>query len=135
MSNVTTKPHSVLAAATLLLVVLRWGNVVNSQIPGGSFTDVKLVPNVNTPDTWELLPYISPNGRELYLSRGPTGQANIWVARRESTLVDFGEPVMLGPPINSDASEVGSRLSDDGLTMIFNSSRDGNYDIFAATGR
>jgi len=48
----------------------------------------------------------------------------------------FGEPINLGPMVNSPAQEAGQSLSADGLTLFFGSNLfggNGRYDIYIAT--
>ncbi|MFC1795122.1 LamG-like jellyroll fold domain-containing protein [Planctomycetota bacterium] len=75
---------------------------------------------------------ISFDGLILYFSsdrpRGFGGE-DIWVTQRESKLDSWGEPVNLGPVVNSSAYENGPSLSADGLALFFNSNRPGGYGL------
>lgn len=81
----------------------------------------------------EVSPCISPDGLHLYFSdyphsaprSGGLGQADIWVASRPNTSSPWGEPVNLGPVVNSSAAECRPDLSADGLMLFFSSDRDG----------
>jgi len=83
-------------------------------------TPVNLGPEVNS-STNEWSPSISPNGLELYFVRrsGGYGSDDIWVSRRATTNDPWGEPVNLGPIVNSSASESMTFLSSDGLSLFF----------------
>ena len=107
----------------------------------GYFTDVKPVANVNSSSEsiTQWAPRISRDGLELYFTRWEGDRvfetADLWVATRPSTLVDFGEPVRLGPGVNTDIFEAYGHTSSDGLRMYFTRlSRDGSRaDIYVAT--
>jgi hypothetical protein len=83
---------------------------------------VNLGPPVNSPGN-EGSPWISPDGLELYFSSdrpGGSGLADIYVSRRPTTSDPWGEPVNLGPGVNSPAHESWPSLSPDGLLLLFN---------------
>jgi WD40-like Beta Propeller Repeat len=104
------------------------------QLPGGFFTNVKPIANVNDPDRFELNPRISRDSLELYFDRGVFGgDANIWVARRTNANEDFAAPTQLDSPINSGSTEHLGSISRDGLSLFFHSNRDGHSQIFMAT--
>jgi len=87
-----------------------WGNAVN------------LGPVVNS-DTYDFGTCVSADGLELYFHAwnrpGGHGELDLWVATRETTDDDWGQPVNLGAPVNSSASEGYPSLSTDGLTLFF----------------
>jgi hypothetical protein len=58
---------------------------------------------------------------------GGVGGLDLWVSRRSDTHSPWGEPVNLGPPVNSEADERGSALADDGVTLFFSSNRAGSF--------
>jgi Tol biopolymer transport system component len=91
---------------------------------------VNLGPKVNTPDD-DGLATISADGLSLYFhsfSRpGGLGLGDIWVTTRPSTDASWGDPIHLGPPVNSAASEGAGSISIDGLEFYFFSSRSGAY--------
>ncbi len=101
-----------------------WGPVVN------------LGPPVNTEhDDWQLV--LSRDGLELYFCDddtsprpGGSGNVDIWVARRESLGAPWGEPVNLGPNVNSAAWDSAPYLSRDGLLLFLDSRRPGGYGNF-----
>ena len=84
-----------------------------------------LGPAINTPDDLvsDCMPDISDDGLELYfMSNRPgsyAGNYDLWVATRETTDDDWGEPNNLGPPINTEYDEAFPRILHDGLTLIF----------------
>jgi len=83
---------------------------------------------------------ISANGLELYFGSydrlGGYGHYDIWVATRAATEDEWGDPVNLGPTINSSSREGGPDISADGLTLHFSVlDRAGGYggqDLWAA---
>ena len=64
------------------------------------------------------------------------GQSDIWIATRETTNDDFGAPANLGATINSPYHDGGAALSDDGMTLVFESGRHdgrvGDVDLWIA---
>ncbi|MFB0556216.1 MAG: LamG-like jellyroll fold domain-containing protein [Phycisphaerae bacterium] len=93
---------------------------------------VNLGPIVNSAGN-DSDPSISHDGLSLYLStfRGPRpgglGGDDIWVTRRASTSHAWGEPVNLGPPINTAHNDFMPTISADGLSLFFSSDRPGGY--------
>ena len=88
---------------------------------------VNLGPPVNSSydESW---PQISSDGLSLFFSDGdwgypvrPGGQgkADIWVTTRASRQAEWGEPVNLGPLVNSNQHDTAPSLSADGLSLIF----------------
>jgi len=72
-------------------------------------------------------PSISADGLSLYFHSIRSGVADLWVTRRSATSEPWSQPVNLGPTVNSSASDVCPRISRDGLSLFFESSRDGGY--------
>ena len=86
---------------------------------------VNLGPTVNS-WTDEFSPSISVDGMSLYFSsRLPGGADNgeIWVTTRPTVSDPWGEPIFLGPNINSSAWEQDPAISADGLALFFCSTR------------
>lgn len=82
---------------------------------------VNLGPTVNSP-AGELAPSISTDGLSLYFSSdrsGGYGVQDIWVTTRETKSAPWGEPVNLGPTVNSVAREHAPSISTDGLELYF----------------
>jgi Tol biopolymer transport system component len=80
-----------------------------------------LGPPVNT-SYHEEFPCISSDGLELYFSSdrpGGYGANDIWLVRRATTSDPWGEPVNLGPKVNTQASETPTSISSDGLELYF----------------
>jgi Tol biopolymer transport system component len=69
-----------------------------------------------------MTPWIAQDGLELYFSSdrpGGYGVVDIWVATRATPNDEWGEPVNLGPPVNTTAGEYYPCLSPDGLLLFF----------------
>lgn len=96
--------------------------------------------NFNT-EALEGCPFISPDGKMFFIaSNRPGGQGglDIWVSTRASAADAWGEPVNLGPPINTAANDFCPTIDRDGKTFFFVSNRSGhcgatpNADIYTA---
>jgi ankyrin repeat protein/beta-lactamase regulating signal transducer with metallopeptidase domain/Tol biopolymer transport system component len=82
---------------------------------------INLGPTVNSP-AGDKAPCISADGLSLYFSSdrpGGSGGLDLWVTTRQTRTVPWGEPVNLGPPVNSTADEHSPSISTDGLTLYF----------------
>ncbi|HAB19739.1 MAG TPA: hypothetical protein DCE44_25305 [Verrucomicrobiales bacterium] len=109
-------------------------------------TAVALPSPINLPGTMSGTPWLSSDGLTLYFASnrpGGYGKFDLWVATRNTTDENWGEPVNLGPSINTSAAELMPCLSADGLTLYFGdgnpfgwTARNGtseNYQIWTAT--
>lgn len=78
-------------------------------------------------------PSVSASGLSIYFvsDREVTGGGDIWVARRNSTGEQFGNPENLGSSVNSSADEGSPSISADGLELFFDRAPEGH--IFVAT--
>ena len=84
-------------------------------------SSVNLGSIVNSPST-DGAPWISSDGLELYFSSfrsGGYGGADIYITTRVSQDAPWGEPVNLGPVVNSQYREQFVSLSPDGLLLLF----------------
>ncbi|HUT35704.1 MAG TPA: protein kinase [Planctomycetota bacterium] len=80
-----------------------------------------LGPVVNTSKA-ELAPCLSADGLTLIFKSdrsGGHGAADLWMSTRRSATEPFGQPVNLGPMVNSSQQEGGPTLSADGRTLYF----------------
>ena len=90
---------------------MNWGPVVNSEYD-------------------DQLPSISSDGLELYfMSRPPggVGDWDIWVAQRETIHDPWGQPMNIGPTVNSSGEDWAPCISADGLELYFEANRTGGY--------
>jgi serine/threonine protein kinase len=88
---------------------------------------VNLGPTVNS-RVGDSSPALSADGLTLLFvstRSGGLGRHDLWMSTRTSVEEPFGEPVNLGPPLNSSAGEGGPALSSDGRTLLFHSDRPG----------
>jgi len=89
-----------------------------------------LGPTVNSPGD-EHAPSISTDDLELYFSvnagesgrPGGSGKWDIWVTTRKTKAEPWGEPVNLGSKVNSPVSDGSPFISNDGLSLYFDSYR------------
>ena len=97
-----------------------------------------LGPTINSSSN-DAGPDISANGLTLFFHSdrtGGSGGADLWVSTRNTTDDDWGEPVNLGPTVNSSQWEFSPSLSADGLSLFFASNRSGGpggYDLWVTT--
>jgi len=131
---------------------------VSYRSGGSGGRDLWLTTRATTSDPWgepanlgpvvnssahEMAPSISANGLELYFSGwgyvfrpGGYGNADIWVTTRPTKDALWGEPVNLGPVVNSSYAERQPNISADGLWLFFQSNRTGGFgqgDIWMTT--
>ena len=90
---------------------------------------VNLGPLVNNSvSNWA--PCISVDSLELYYEAnrsGSYGGQDIWVVVRETKDDPWGEPVNIGPTVNTSDNEAGPGISADGLELYFRSGRSSGY--------
>jgi len=99
-------------------------------------TPMNLGPLVNS-SADEASLAISPDGLELYFSGyrsaaayvrpGGYGQSDLWVTKRATRNDPWGQPVNLGPLVNSAYQDLQPSISVDGLVLFFDSTRPGGY--------
>jgi hypothetical protein len=87
----------------------------------------------------DINPSITSDGLTLFFSSkapGGSGGYDLWMVTRPTVSSRWGAPVNLGPDINSEADDADARLSPDGLSLYFDSTRpggSGGWDIWVAT--
>jgi len=65
-------------------------------------------------------PSLSTDGLELYFTASPLEpETSLYVTKRETKDAPWGEPVSLGPTVNNWSSQTMSRISSDGLLLVF----------------
>ncbi len=103
---------------------------------GFTFTDFEPVRSLNT-GSLEGSPFLTDQDLTLYFFSdrpGGLGSRDVWVATRGSVAEDFTGAQLVGG-VNSAALDLLPRLSPDGLTLFFESTREGgsgSADIWAA---
>ncbi len=118
------------AGAILLLVVLACVVLTNAYVAKADLdfsTPTNLGPTVNS-SAWDLAPNISADGLELFFIStrpGGSGDADIWVTTRATKEDDWGNPVNLGPTVNTLYGDDSPSISSDGSTLYFDSDRSG----------
>ncbi|MFC1603897.1 hypothetical protein ACFL5F_02615 [Planctomycetota bacterium] len=124
--NKTIKP------ALLLLVMGLCTNVANADLIFG--TPTNLGPNINTSSS-DAGPSMSTDGLELYLDGdrpGGYGSYDLWISTRATTNDPWGDPINLGPSLNTSVYDFGPSISANGLEIYFSSNRGGAIDIWVA---
>ena len=79
---------------------------------------INLGSTINGPD-WDREPSISSDGLVLFFSCNQTGYIDLWFTSRETKNKTWGEPINLGPSINTLTAEDGISISVDGRTLYF----------------
>jgi len=119
------------------------------SVPDGEWSSPVLLGIEGGIGWFEDTPHANADGLTLLLTDGvwfddfsphrPNGfgQADIWIATRETTEDNFGAPENMGETINSRYYDGGATLSADGLTLLFDSSRPdgrvGGVDLWMAS--
>jgi beta-lactamase regulating signal transducer with metallopeptidase domain len=120
------------AGAMLLLVVLACVVLTNAYVAKADFefsAPVNLGPMVNSSYS-DGTPSISADGLSLYFNaQRPDGYGDydLWVTTRTTISEPWGEPINLGPKVNSPYGDGGPIISADGLSLYFGSYRPGGY--------
>jgi hypothetical protein len=95
-----------------------------------------LGPMVNS-ESGDVYPSLSADGLSLYFTSnraGGYGIWDLWMTTRETTSDPWGEPVNLGPTVNSPYRDMASSISSDGRVLFFWSIRSaGEGDIWMTT--
>jgi Tol biopolymer transport system component len=92
---------------------------VSAPESGGWKNLTNLGPRINTP-AMESEPYISPDHKELYFAstrEGGKGKVDIWMAAKAHD--DWGDPVNLGGPVNTEYEETQPFVTPDGKNLYF----------------
>jgi len=104
--------------------------ILGSRLVGGEWTQPEVTEFSADPTAGEIEPHITPDGRRFFFvsdgsadgspvpeaDRGQWERADIWVMERAES--GWGEPVRLGPPVNSEADEFFPSSTADG-TLYF----------------
>ena len=109
---------------------IRMGDVWSEAINPGAPLNTK---------HWETYPSLSPTGDELYFASnrpGGVGKSDIWKSKvtiLENGMLNFSEPVNLGPKVNSPEDELSPFIHADNHTLYYSSKGMkglGGYDVF-----
>ena len=94
-------------------------------------TAVRLADNINVGGSGADSPEISADGLALYFTSvdrpGGYGADDIWVTTRANLTDSWGDPVNLGPLVNSAGAEWQPDISADGSTLYFSQSFVGDF--------
>ncbi len=94
-----------------------------------AWSEPKIVRNTSGRGALTISPCLAGDGLALYYSRfsfkEKERQRDVWVCRRIATGAPFGEPAPLEGLVNTTASEGGVAVSNDELTLIVTSDREG----------
>jgi len=108
---------------------------VSLQTSAGTFAAPVPAAGLNTLSQ-EQFASLSKDGLEIFFSSdrpGTLGGLDLWRATRPRTSDPWGVPVNLGAAVNSSFVEGRSAISWDGMTLYFNSNRNGSVDLFQTT--
>jgi hypothetical protein len=140
-------------AGSYSVVVRNAGGAITSQVAGlsvrpqdvVSLGDRELKFGQLSAPIWEA-PRIDDEAQSItgdgltlfYGSKAPGGSGNldIWMVTRPTVSSPWSAPANLGPTVNSPAIDTGPRLSPDGLSLYFSSTRpggSGGYDVWVAS--
>jgi hypothetical protein len=111
-----------------LTLVLALCMVAKADFTFGEPTN--LGPAINS-ESHDEAPSISVDGLRLYFGSwrsGGYGNNDLWVSTRPTIEDEWGQPENLGSIVNTSARDGGPRISADGLSLYFNSTRPGGYE-------
>jgi hypothetical protein len=118
-----------------LSLLLAAVSVLAAEVAQAGFTfgpPTNLAVPINSPEN-DGTPSISADGLSLYFNSqrsGGYGHFDVWVTTRDTIDGVWGEPVNLGPTVNSPASDHCPSISADGRMLFFMSNREGGHGAF-----
>jgi hypothetical protein len=101
--DLTLAPDGLEAFFTVMLGDFTQSAVATVREVDGVWTTPELAPFSRDARWRDLEPHLAPDGRHLYFASDRTGNEDLWVCLREDR--GWGEPVNLGPRINTPAPE------------------------------
>lgn len=113
----------------------RGGNIFVSKVVNGKWKTPESLGKPINSSYWEGGVCISPDGKRYFFSserKGGYGGSDIWMVEKKNKK-EWGQPVNLGPEINTPYDEGGMFLAPDGKTLFFCSNGPnsmGSYDVF-----
>jgi hypothetical protein len=96
-----------------------WGAPVNMGAPFNS-SSMDVSPTLSHDELIFIFASNRPGGHG-------TNNHDLWMCTRSSVQEEWGQPVNMGPSVNSSAHDYYGNLSPDGLVLFFESRRSGNY--------
>lgn len=113
----------------------RGGDIFISKISNGKWRTPEPFGKPLASSYWEGGACISADGKRLIFTserKGGLGGSDIWMVEKINKK-EWGKPVNIGPPVNSEFDEGGVFLAPDGKTLFFCSNGPnsmGSYDVF-----
>jgi uncharacterized protein YfiM (DUF2279 family) len=104
------------------LYFVRDGDIWYSSWTDTGWTNPKeLGPKINGGPTGEYSPSVSPDEKKLYFVDDARAGYNwdVWVSTWDSLANDWGNPVNLGPPVNTQFVESAAKIGADGQRLYF----------------
>ncbi len=111
------------------------GEVYVSKITAGKWKTPEHLGKPISSSYWEGGACVSPDGKTYFFMserKGGYGRSDIWMVQKLNKK-EWGEPVNLGPEVNTKYDEAGMFLAPDGKTLFFcsdNPNSMGSYDVF-----
>ena len=99
-------------------------DIYYTELINGNWTKPDKVPNINLPQSWDSQPTVSPDGNTLFFAsdrEGGLGSVDIYLTRRNPLTGEFGQPLNLGPIVNTKGNDKCPFLHADGETLYFSS--------------
>ncbi len=112
-------------------------DIWEATVDGDEVSDIGSVEGFVNSDSWESQVAISCDGSTLFFASkrtGGYGGTDIWMSERNDLGI-WGEPVNLGPKINTSEDEEAPYITNDGKTLYFSSTGHlgmGEQDIFVS---
>lgn len=107
--------------------------VTTRPTPDSKWTEpVSLDAPVNSASL-DAAPCLSDNGLELFFTSMRDGRPDLWVSKRSNVGDQWLQAENLGSAVNSLKIDACPNLSSDGLQLFFNSTRNGNQDLYWTT--
>jgi len=79
-------------------------DIYYSDLIDDAWTEIKKVPGINDPASWDSQPSVSADGNTIYFASdrpGGYGKVDLWKTDRDPVSKAWGKPVNLGPKINT----------------------------------
>ncbi len=112
-------------------------DIWEATIDGEDITDIRSIQGFVNSESWESQVAISCDGSTLFFAskrQGGYGGTDIWMSQRNDLGI-WGEPINLGPKINTSEDEEAPYITNDGKTLYFSSTGHlgmGEQDIFVS---